>query len=121
MTFDPPSRLFVAFGALCAAFGVGLSAYAAHGAQGVAAAQLSTAALFALLHGIALAALAPAASERVRRIALALHALGSLLFSGSLVERGERWGPYRTYASFCLWRIADFTAQAKTPTKRSQD
>lgn len=38
-----------------------------------------------------------------------------------LVERGERWGPYRTYASFYLWRIADFAAQAKTPTKRSQD
>jgi uncharacterized membrane protein YgdD (TMEM256/DUF423 family) len=84
MTSDPPPRLFVAFGALCAAFGVGLSAYAAHGAQGVAAAQLSTAALFALLHGIALAALAPAASDRIRRIALALLALGTLLFSGSL-------------------------------------
>ncbi|NOT89380.1 MAG: DNA-3-methyladenine glycosylase 2 family protein [Lysobacter sp.] len=51
----------------------------------------------------------------------------------ALAERGERWGPYRTYASFYLWRIADFGAQAtsrtsaatktktKTPTKRSQD
>lgn len=39
----------------------------------------------------------------------------------ALLERGERWGPYRTYASFCLWRIADFATQAKTPTKRSQD
>ncbi len=39
----------------------------------------------------------------------------------ALAERGERWGPYRTYASFHLWRIADFTTQAKTPTKRSQD
>ncbi len=39
----------------------------------------------------------------------------------ALVERGERWGPYRTYASFYLWRIADFAAQTKTPTKRSQD
>jgi DNA-3-methyladenine glycosylase II len=38
-----------------------------------------------------------------------------------LAERGERWGPYRTYASFYLWRIADFSAQAKAPTKRSQD
>jgi DNA-3-methyladenine glycosylase II len=38
-----------------------------------------------------------------------------------LAERGERWGPYRTYASFYLWRIADFTAEAKAPTKRSQD
>ena len=38
-----------------------------------------------------------------------------------LAARGERWGPYRSYASFYLWRIADFSAQAKTPTKRSQD
>lgn len=39
----------------------------------------------------------------------------------ALAERGERWGPYRSYASVYLWRIADFVAQAKTPTKRSQD
>ena len=43
----------------------------------------------------------------------------------ALAERGERWGPYRTYASFYLWRIADFGAQTaaatKAPTKRSQD
>jgi DNA-3-methyladenine glycosylase II len=38
-----------------------------------------------------------------------------------LAERGERWGPYRTYASFYLWRIADFGVQAATPTKRSQE
>ena len=39
----------------------------------------------------------------------------------ALAERGERWGPYRSYASVYLWRIADFTVQAKTPTQRSQD
>jgi DNA-3-methyladenine glycosylase II len=39
----------------------------------------------------------------------------------ALAERGERWGPYRSYASNYLWRIADFAAQTKTPTKRSQD
>jgi DNA-3-methyladenine glycosylase II len=39
----------------------------------------------------------------------------------ALLERGERWGPYRTYASLYLWRIADFAAQTKTPSKRSQD
>jgi DNA-3-methyladenine glycosylase II len=38
-----------------------------------------------------------------------------------LQARGERWGPYRTYASQYLWRIADFAAEAKTPTKRSQN
>ena len=39
----------------------------------------------------------------------------------ALLERGERWGPYRTYASMYLWRIADSALKAKTPTKRSQD
>jgi DNA-3-methyladenine glycosylase II len=39
----------------------------------------------------------------------------------ALLERGERWGPYRTYASLYLWRISDFATTAKTPTKRSQD
>jgi len=38
-----------------------------------------------------------------------------------LLERGERWGPYRTYASLYLWRIADSVSAAKTPTKRSQE
>jgi len=38
-----------------------------------------------------------------------------------LLARGERWGPYRTYASQYLWRIADFGEEAKAPTKRSQD
>ena len=38
-----------------------------------------------------------------------------------LSARGEKWGPYRTYASLYLWRIADAAAQAKAPTKRSQD
>lgn len=44
-----------------------------------------------------------------------------MLAPKALAERGERWGPYRTYASLYLWRIADFGAQTKTPTKRSQD
>ena len=38
-----------------------------------------------------------------------------------LAVRGERWGPYRSYASFYLWRIADSASAAKTPTKRSQE
>ncbi len=38
-----------------------------------------------------------------------------------LLERGERWGPFRTYASLYLWRIADSAAKQKTPTKRSQE
>ena len=38
-----------------------------------------------------------------------------------LAARGERWGPYRSYASFYLWRIADAATAAKIATKRSQD
>jgi DNA-3-methyladenine glycosylase II len=39
----------------------------------------------------------------------------------ALIGRGERWGPYRTYASLYLWRIADAAAKVAAPTKRSQD
>jgi DNA-3-methyladenine glycosylase II len=39
----------------------------------------------------------------------------------ALQARGEKWGPYRTYASLYLWRIADFADDAKGPTNRSQD
>ena len=38
-----------------------------------------------------------------------------------LLARGERWGPYRTYASLYLWRIADAATKQATPTKRSQE
>lgn len=38
-----------------------------------------------------------------------------------LAERGQRWGPYRTYAAFYLWKIADFSMAAKVPTPRSQE
>jgi len=39
----------------------------------------------------------------------------------ALLARGERWGPYRTYASLYLWRIADFSVAAKEATRRSQE
>ena len=38
-----------------------------------------------------------------------------------LAARGERWGPYRTYASLYLWRIADFSPTPKVATPRSQE
>lgn len=38
----------------------------------------------------------------------------------ALAERGARWGPYRTYASLYLWRIADAATQAKQDAPRSQ-
>ncbi|CAE6819830.1 putative bifunctional transcriptional activator/DNA repair enzyme AlkA [Xanthomonas arboricola pv. corylina] len=38
-----------------------------------------------------------------------------------LAIRGERWAPYRSYAAFYLWKIADFSVAAKVPTPRSQE
>lgn len=61
----------------------------------------------------------------IRKGAQVVDKLDAMLPPKALAERGERWGPYRTYASFYLWRIADFGAQTaaatKAPTKRSQD
>jgi len=44
-----------------------------------------------------------------------------MLTPKALAERGEKWGPYRTYASLYLWRIADFSEVPKAATNRSQD
>ena len=44
-----------------------------------------------------------------------------MLTPKELQARGERSGPYRTYASLYLWRIADQAAEAKTATPRSQE
>jgi DNA-3-methyladenine glycosylase II len=57
----------------------------------------------------------------VRKGAQRVDGLEEMLAPKALLERGERWGPYRTYASLYLWRIADDAAVAKTPVKRSQD
>ncbi len=61
----------------------------------------------------------------IRKGAQIVDKLDAMLAPKLLAERGERWGPYRTYASLYLWRIADFAADTKaavkTPTKRSQD
>jgi uncharacterized membrane protein YgdD (TMEM256/DUF423 family) len=73
-----------ASGALCAAAGVALSAYASHAMAGTAQSQLQTAALFAFGHGVALAALSRDSGRRLARIALAILLIGVLLFSGSL-------------------------------------
>jgi DNA-3-methyladenine glycosylase II len=57
----------------------------------------------------------------IRKGAQIVDKAEAMLKPKELVERGERWGPYRTYASMYLWRIADAGVKAKTPTKRSQD
>jgi len=38
----------------------------------------------------------------------------------ALAARGERWGPYRTYASLYLWRIADAVSATDPGPRRSQ-
>lgn len=57
----------------------------------------------------------------IRKGAQIVDKLEAMPTPKELLARGERWGPYRTYASQYLWRIADTTVQAKTATKRSQD
>jgi len=57
----------------------------------------------------------------VRKGAQVIDKLDAMPTPKELIERGERWGPYRTYASLYLWRIADSAVQAKVATKRSQD
>ncbi len=57
----------------------------------------------------------------IRKGAQKVDRLDEMPTPKELIERGERWGPYRTYASMYLWRIADAAVKAKTPTKRSQD
>ena len=37
-----------------------------------------------------------------------------------VAQRGECWQPFRSYAAFYLWKIADTASQARTPVKRSQ-
>ena len=81
---DLLARALAAGGAMLAAVGVGLSAYAAHVAAGEGQAAMQMAALFALVHGAALAALAPRATRWLARMALSAMALGVVLFSGSL-------------------------------------
>ena len=79
------TRLLAASGAICAACAVALSAYAAHGVEGLVQARLQTAAVFAFGHGVALAALAPQAGTRLARLALVALLMGTLSFSGGLV------------------------------------
>ncbi|MGH8076690.1 MAG: DNA-3-methyladenine glycosylase family protein [Lysobacter sp.] len=57
----------------------------------------------------------------VRKGAQLVDKLDEMPTPKALAETGERWGPYRTYASLYLWRIADSGIKAKVPTKRSQD
>lgn len=43
----------------------------------------------------------------IRKGAQRVDGLDAMPTPKSLAERGARWAPYRTYASFYLWRVAD--------------
>ena len=81
-----PARWLRAAGALLAGAAVALAAYASHGAEGAARANLLMAALFGFGHGLALAALGRGAT-RLALAALTLLLAGTLLFSGALVSK----------------------------------
>jgi uncharacterized membrane protein YgdD (TMEM256/DUF423 family) len=81
------SRWLCALGAIYAATGVALSAYAAHAAIGADASRLQTAALFAFGHGVALAALGRFPTNRWTFVGLLAIAVGVALFAGSLIGR----------------------------------
>ncbi|WP_374011967.1 DNA-3-methyladenine glycosylase [Pseudoxanthomonas koreensis] len=57
----------------------------------------------------------------IRKGAQRVDRLEAMPTPRQLAARGETWGPYRTYASLYLWKIADFAGEAKAPVNRSQD
>jgi DNA-3-methyladenine glycosylase II len=57
----------------------------------------------------------------IRKGAQSVDGLDAMPSPKELAAIGERWGPFRTYASLYLWKIADLDSPAKTPTRRSQD
>lgn len=57
----------------------------------------------------------------IRKGAQRVDKLDAMPTPKELLARGGGWGPYRSYASQYLWRIADFAAAAKAPVRRSQD
>lgn len=74
-----------ALGALLAALGVALSAYAAHGLDAAARARIEPAWLFLFLHGVVLCVFAPRQTTRWELAALIAWLLGTVLFCGSLI------------------------------------
>jgi DNA-3-methyladenine glycosylase II len=57
----------------------------------------------------------------VRKGAQIVDRLDAMPTPKVLAQTGERWGPYRTYASLYLWRIADSATEARVAVRRSQD
>jgi uncharacterized membrane protein YgdD (TMEM256/DUF423 family) len=82
---DALRRGLAAAGALFAALAIALGAYAAHGLPADAAARMQTPLLYLLVHGIALAALAPRQRNAIELGALGGFVFGVLLFCGSVI------------------------------------
>jgi len=81
-----PMRILAAAGALGCGLAVALGAYAMHAALAPRDHErLAVAALFLFAHGLALAALAPAARSRLQASSMGVLLAGALLFAGSLV------------------------------------
>lgn len=56
----------------------------------------------------------------IRKGAQRIDGLTAMPTPKALAERGRAWGPYRTYASLYLWRIAELADDAPVATRRSQ-
>lgn len=57
----------------------------------------------------------------IRKGAQVVDGADALPTPKGLAQRGAVWGPYRSYASLYLWRIADAATKPSTVTKRSQE
>lgn len=56
----------------------------------------------------------------IRKGLMRVDGLDAMPAPRAMRDRGEVWGPFRTYASLYLWRIADLSSDAAAPTPRSQ-
>lgn len=79
-----PGRVAAAFAAVCAAFAVGLGAYAAHAASAVDAERLRLASVYLLFHALAVLALLGRHGGLLELVRWGMLA-GVCLFSGSLI------------------------------------
>ena len=111
-------RILTAGGAFACALAVALGAYAMHATLAARDHErLAIAAVFAFAHGLALAVLAPQAASRWRRVSLYIHAIGTILFSGSLTLAATAgWAPMLApfgggllILGWLLYALASFT------------
>lgn len=93
--FVTARRILAPLGALLAASGVALSAWAMHGVAEPQRLSVFAAAVMLLGHGVAIAALVPLAIRRMAWGALAAMAAGVVLFAGSVAANAALGVPPR--------------------------